>query len=295
MPSPNMTQPQQSVSRTATISGGVNTSDIQALTIRAQVLSQSVDRWNAGMIWALVFAALAVVAVVATTFVALQRAKELGDTQAELLKAKDAQIASDLAEKDVRISEAGERAAKANDRAGEAELGAAEAQRGTAIAQVNAARANQQAAEANRSAEQERIERLKLEAQVAPRRLTREQQEDIAKACIHFRGHTVAVSSYSLDAEGAILAKQVIASLQASGMQVQDATASISPIGSFSLGIHVTGQDLALTDGLRQILSSVGHLAVAPADAEAAKGWEMSTGPRDQTELSILVGVKPIK
>src|SRR5437773_828001 len=42
---------------------------------------------------------------------------------------------------------------------------------------MNAATAEQRAAEANRAAEQERLERVKLEAKIAPRFLSREERE----------------------------------------------------------------------------------------------------------------------
>jgi hypothetical protein len=66
-------------------------SEIQTLALRVQALNQSVDWWNTAMIWALVAAAMAAIFVVATTYVALTRAKQLADTQAELIQAKDLQ------------------------------------------------------------------------------------------------------------------------------------------------------------------------------------------------------------
>lgn len=71
--------------------------EIHALTLRAEDLSQSVDWWNTAMIWALIFAALAAVAVVITTHMALRRAKELSDTQDQLIQAKDDQLKAELA------------------------------------------------------------------------------------------------------------------------------------------------------------------------------------------------------
>ncbi len=75
-------------------------SDIQSLALQAQDLGQSADWWNSAMIWALVFAAIAAIAVVVTTHNALKRAKQLGDAQEKLM--------------DLKIAEANERAANAN-------------------------------------------------------------------------------------------------------------------------------------------------------------------------------------
>jgi len=58
------------------------------------------------MIWALIFAALAAVAVVATTRMVLLRTKELTTAQDDLGKAKDNQLTLDLRDKDVKIAEA---------------------------------------------------------------------------------------------------------------------------------------------------------------------------------------------
>ncbi|HYK58145.1 MAG TPA: hypothetical protein VEV85_01835 [Bryobacteraceae bacterium] len=85
---------------------GENVPEIQSLTLRVNALNQSVDWWNTAMVWALVFAALAAVAVVVTTRVALMRAKELGDVQAELIQAKDRQLTLDLKDKDSKIAQA---------------------------------------------------------------------------------------------------------------------------------------------------------------------------------------------
>ena len=58
------------------------------------------------MVWALVLAAVAAVFVVLTTAMALRRAGQKDAAQSELIKAKDRQLAFDLAEKDVKIAEA---------------------------------------------------------------------------------------------------------------------------------------------------------------------------------------------
>lgn len=171
-----------------------------------------------------------------------------------------------------------------------AEARIAEAQRGIA-------EADQRVAEANKVAERERVERLRLEAEIAPRRLTPSQEVAIAMACDQFRGRPVKVVSYAMDAEGAVLAKQIIASLQLAGMAVSDSTASLQSIGGFSLGIHITGTKPNLISCIRESLSMTGHLMVAPPNTEAAGGFIMGTGGGKGAvpDATILVGVKPVQ
>jgi hypothetical protein len=61
----------------------------------------------------LIVAAVAAVAIVITTRMQLFRAKQLDEVQTQLLKTKEAQLTSDLKDKDVKIAEANERANQA--------------------------------------------------------------------------------------------------------------------------------------------------------------------------------------
>ncbi|MGA3076506.1 MAG: hypothetical protein ABSG56_22795 [Bryobacteraceae bacterium] len=67
---------------------------------------------------------------------------------------------------------------------------------------------------------------LKLEAQIAPRRLTREQEVKIADNCTRikdkFTGKRVRVVSYALDTEGFVFSEQIVSALRWSGMAVDD-------------------------------------------------------------------------
>ncbi|MGA9802146.1 MAG: hypothetical protein WBQ46_02740 [Terriglobales bacterium] len=173
---------------------------------------------------------------------------------------------------------------------------AEQAKAGIAEANKAAEIAKKEAAEANKTAEQERIERLKLEAQIAPRRLTIAQQREIAGACRRFSGRSVSVVTYSLDAEGAVLGKQIIAALQAGGMKVGDQTASLMPLGGFSLGVHVSGSEQDLVIGLSEILKSLGHLVVAPPGSQPQQAPSISTGPAPGAgSATVLVGIKPVQ
>lgn len=110
---PDMMQQQSNITEDTIYSEEGKMPDIQALALRAQGLTQTVDFWNTAMIWAMVFTALAAIAVVVTTHMALHRAKQLAEVQDELIHAKDKQLAFDLKDKDLKIAEANERAAEA--------------------------------------------------------------------------------------------------------------------------------------------------------------------------------------
>lgn len=148
--------------------------EIQSLTVRAQALSQSVDRWNAATIWALVFTALAAIAVLVTTAIALKQAKRLADVQRQLIQSKDIQLALDLKDRDLRIAEAGEQASTAETKAEGFRLDIAEA--------------NRRAADANRKAEEERLARIKIEEKLAGWRLEPKAQERLKEKLKPFSG-----------------------------------------------------------------------------------------------------------
>lgn len=112
---------------------------IQSLSQKAGELNDSVNFWNTAVIVALILAALAGIAVVVTTRLALVRAKQLGSIQEQLLRAKDDDLALNLKDKDLKIAQAGKLASEAAERA---------------------------------EKEKEKIARIHLQQQLAPRRLT---------------------------------------------------------------------------------------------------------------------------
>jgi hypothetical protein len=148
-------------------------------------------------------------------------------------------------------------------------------------AKAAAAQANQRAAEAQYAAEREQVERLRLEAQIAPRRLAATQQHAITQAASRFRGRAVGVVSYGMDPEGAVLAAQIIHSLREAGMNVHDARLSQMSFGGLKFGVHVTGTEEDLVDGLSAILRSDGGLVVA----------RPTTGPTNMPQFGARVGI----
>ena len=90
-----------------------DTSEWRTLTVQVEVLGKSVDKWNSAMIGALVLTAIAAIAVVVTTRIALSRAQTLADAQARIVAAKDRELSIALKEKDLQIAEAKAQAAVA--------------------------------------------------------------------------------------------------------------------------------------------------------------------------------------
>src|SRR5438309_1147337 len=86
---------------------------------------------------------------------------------------------------------------------------AAEAQKAAGEANERAGSAEQRAAEANEKAEQEKLARVKIEQKVAPRRLTKEQQERIARKLKPFAGQRINVLIYRGDVEAWFIADQI--------------------------------------------------------------------------------------
>ena len=221
-------------------------------------------------------------------------------TEAKTQLATQQKRAAD-AEANIKIAE--QHAAEANTKAERFRLDIANANASSDLAKASvagataeAAKATERAAEANRIAEDERLARVKLEAEIAPRRLDQQQMQAIARSLTPFRGRTATVVSYAMDAEGGILCKQLIAALNAAGVVVADSTASFAPIGSISLGLHISGKDQEFATSLSSTLSDIGGLFVAPLDSPGGGGSGFSFGPSQQeSSVTILVGVKPVK
>jgi hypothetical protein len=179
------------------------------------------------------------------------------------------------------IARANEASAKANERA--------------ASAEQSAASANERIAQANRHAETERLERIKLEVLVAPRRLSVEQQRAIAKALDTSVGRKVMVKSYASDGEAAILGTQIVESLKAAKLDVLNNLMSQSSFGSVAFGVRVTGNDKVLVGKLLSIFSAIGNLFVLSEAVPPATGMSTSVGDESAMDAIVFVAAKPIK
>src|SRR5205814_1901321 len=116
----SMTNQQVTTTDKATTSIGENVPDIQALASEIERLGEKADWWNGAVIVLLALTAIAAAGIVIAQKVANRRARELADATSRLAQAKDAQLKSELKEKDVEIARAEEVAAKAEEKAANA-------------------------------------------------------------------------------------------------------------------------------------------------------------------------------
>lgn len=260
----NMVQQQHSTIEKATSSEGAKMPDIKSLVLRVQDLSHSVEFWNTLMIWALVFTAIAAVAVVATTRLVVLRSGQLGEAQEEVSKAKELEMSIAL---DQAIKEAGH----ANERAGNLEKEA------SVLTAKN----------------------LQLEATIAPRRLSDKQQKGLA-GLVGFAGRTVEIKSHSLDTEGFVLAQQIGEAIGSSKIRILDNRGTMLPGGSILTGIVIEGPDAALVEKLRSILAANGGtMGKSLPNAIPRGGFGGSTLGEIIIEpppgAIITVGIKPLR
>jgi hypothetical protein len=255
------TQQQTTIERAGT-SEGESVSEIQALTIRTRDLYQSLDFWNTAMVWALVFAAVAATAVVVTTRFALTRSKQLAAAQDELIRAKDAQLALDLKEKDVKIAQAG-----------------------------------RDAAEANRIAEHERLARLQLEARLADRTLTAAQQARIASRLRGFGPQTIDVIVVGTTPEVSRITDAIVAAIRQAGWAVGNVG---SPLAGAAAGVLIGTRKgspkevLAAADSLVAALVDTGIVSgPIPPYEESPPAIFGTWNPSKIAPIRMIVGTKP--
>jgi hypothetical protein len=144
-------------------------------------------------------------------------------------------------------------------------------------------------------------ENLKLEAQIAPRRLDLDQQVKIAENCKGFKslsmGKRIKLVSYSLDTESFVLAEQIVEVLRASGMTVDDEAMSITPMmGNLVFGINVFGSDPELAKKIAEAIGSSGKpiaVGFAATDPTAGTMRVETANSRLPHEATVLVGLKP--
>ncbi len=163
------------------------------------------------------------------------------------------------------------------------------------------AQQKERAAVAEKALESERVERLKLEALVSPRRLTIDEQKGIGKACASLYTYgpkkRIKIRSYGLDGEGAALAVQIGASLNSSRLYTAADIAGIIVTGGFDTGVIISAptEDEKFATCLRSAFVTIGRLTnveVNPARrvGNAEMGGAASMGvPRQWEEGDILL------
>lgn len=266
-------------------------SEIQSLSIRIRDLSRSVDFWNTAMVWALVFAAIAAVAVVVATRFVLTRAKQLASAQEELIQAKDSQLTIDLKDKDVKIAQAGERATKAQESLAVAERHSAEANAKAEGFRLDIAKANESSAKAEERAAEANLELAKFRA---PWTLTSEQQGRLAVAVRPWAGQQVSFSSTG--DPGAVGFVQLLRRVLSSAGWV--------PIASQIGDIEIDGAGIVSMDGIEAQVASVAAKGTKAAGvANTLARWltvegisaHATANPQLKNEdaINVVVGRKP--
>jgi hypothetical protein len=137
----------------------------------------------------------------------------------------------------------------------------------------------------------QKYEITSLEKQIAPRRLLPDQQDLIKGRVFDNSGKTVLVESYALDAESAVLGKQLESALLPE-LQVEDGLMQDSITGTITFGVHVTGPDKKLVALLLSAFNDAGFPATGEPPATTGSGFHVV--PNGHIDATVFVGVKPI-
>jgi hypothetical protein len=148
----------------------------------------------------------------------------------------------------------------------------------------SAAEANERAAEATKTAEQERIERLKLEAKLAPRRVTGEQRAAFAVACGTAQKVQISVSGMLGVADADDFADDLARVLKDCGYNVTLHKSMLLMPTPRALRMYVGAnrhaEAAALSDSLRH--SGIATEAVECLPAQDVNSLQLQVGPKAQ-------------
>jgi hypothetical protein len=253
---------------------GEEVSEIQRLTARVHDLSTSIANWNS---WYMVLVFLTVIlaaGVFLTQFVVGRKQKSLSSVQDELITEKDRIAKVDSDAKDRRIADATQQSAESNKAAG--------------YAIERAAKAEENAGVANRIAEEEKLARIKIEKQLAPRTLSESDREkigkDLQKFAPTFSARKIKISSFVGDAEGIVFSLELLDVVTRSGIEVDPVIGRLQQVGLIDLGVKITGP-AAHQEFMKAFATDVR----ADCDTLLNVVW----GPQF-SEVTIEVGVKPV-
>jgi hypothetical protein len=231
-----------------------NMTDMDTLASEIGTLSASIPWWNRAIVVVMVFAALAALGLVAVQFVAFKKAELLANMQDALSKLKDQAIALELATKDENI-----------------------------------ARANAIAAEADRKAEEERVARLKLEKELAPRRLSGEQRERLVGELHQYGGSNVAIVSPLLDPEATDFADDLEAAFRVAGWH----TARIKNHMTADRGLAVGSVGIAHRKAVVAVRKALSSADVAHKETKVKLGDNTMAPSPEPNVVYLLVRHKP--
>lgn len=170
-----------------------------------------------------------------------------------------------------------------------------------AEADQHIAEAKVAAAKAQENTERLKAENLSLQAIIAPRSLSIEQQTKLANALKPFAGAKVVIASPPMDGEALGLAQQILASLEAAGIVPVNMIGRLGHVAGFAFGIHMTGRvsgnNAELMTKLHDELTSFGQLVVA-SEGNAAQPLLTYPGgdfpDAKSAAVAIFIGAKPV-
>ena len=147
-----------------------------------------------------------------------------------------------------------------------------------------ASKADESASKNEKDAAGLKLRATELESQLQPRSLSVKQQEDMAKACLPFAGTPIDVFSFSGDAEGGRLVKQIVAALRAARIPAQvRAGAMVQVNAPPPSGIDISGFNPGLAKAISESLT-------------AAQIYSRVNPKRpDEQAMTVVVGVKPFE
>jgi hypothetical protein len=132
---------------------------------------------------------------------------------------------------------------------------------------------------------------MKLEATIAPRRLSPSQLASIASRLRQFNGRILMLSSFGTDVDSAILAQQIASAAKSAGLGVASQIGGLVG-GPLRTGVHVDlftdSADTEFAEAVRSALDGLG-LSVAPKVGRASKGGSKL----NPASVSVFVGPKP--
>jgi hypothetical protein len=242
---------------------GDNVSEIQSLASRAQELERSLNDLNSWYVGLVFLTVLLAAAVFLVQFLVIRKSRELAQTQSLLLASKDAQLAEDLRNKDLKIGEAQREAGGANERAGQANESAKKLEQENLLLQA---------------------EVFTLRKQTEPRRLAGSQRDKLTELLKrHIDG--VAVVSAMADPESNDFADDLDTALHDAQWETLRIRNRISSAYGVSVGVVPGGVARPGAKILRDALTAIG----IPCEPFTFKNGDASTSPAFQAGYIYLV------
>ncbi len=247
------------------------------------------------MLWSLAGAAFAAVAVVVSTaaVVVLQR-EETARSRERIaeLQTEAERAGADIANANKKIAEARAQAARLEMETEVARGQIADATKAAAVANERAASLESEAATARNEQERLRATNLALQQQIQPRLITDPLANRIVSIARKHPNAAIAIASYALDTESAVLGEQLVRLFRADNIPFEDRRMSLSAMGGIVLGIRVTGTDAEFAREIRDAFRAAGFL-VGDQPPPPATGISMGN-PNSPAPVNLFLGVKPI-